>query len=63
MDYINRLLAPFSAYPRWLVYLCFGLAVVLAVWIVGKLLKWTLYLVVGAVVIAVILVGLFWFLG
>jgi hypothetical protein len=30
MDYINRLLAPFAAYPRWLVLLCFGLAVVVA---------------------------------
>jgi hypothetical protein len=63
MDYINRLLAPFAAYPRWLVLLCFGLAVVVAVWIVAKALKWTLLLVIGAVVVVVVLGGLLWLFG
>jgi hypothetical protein len=63
MDFINRLLAPFAAYPRWLVYLCLGLAVVLAAWITAKVLKWTLYLVVGAVFVVVILGGLIWLFG
>jgi len=63
MDYINHLLAPFAAYPRWLVYLCAGLAVVLAVWIVAKVLKWTLYVVLFAVVVVVVLGGIFWFIG
>jgi len=63
MDTLNRLLAPFAAYPRWLVYLCLGLAAALAVWIVARALKWTLLLVIGAVVVVVVLAGLLWFFG
>jgi hypothetical protein len=63
MDSINRLLAPFAAYPRWLVLLCFGLAVVAVVWIVARALRWTMLLVVGAVIVMVVLAGLFWLFG
>ena len=63
MQYINHLLAPFAAYPRWLVYLCLGLAVVIVIWILAKLLKWTFLVVVFAVVLVIALAGLFWLFG
>jgi len=63
MHLIDRLLAPFAAYPRWLVYLGLGLAVVIALWLVAKTLKWTFYVVVFAIVVLVVLTGLVWFFG
>ncbi len=63
MHFINRLLAPFAAYPRWLVYLGLALAVMLAIWIVAKTLKWTFYVVVFAVVVVVVVSALLWFFG
>ena len=63
MEFVNRMLAPFAAYPRWLVYLCLGLAVVLAVWLVGKALRWTILVVVYVVVVLAILGGLLWLFG
>lgn len=45
-----------SAYPEWLVVLVGTLLAVLAIWIVMKLLKWTLWLLLFAVLIG----GLLW---
>ena len=44
-----------SAYPPWLVVLVGTLLAVLAIWIVMKLLKWTLWLLLFAVFIGGIL--------
>jgi hypothetical protein len=40
-----------SAYPRWLVVLVGTLVAALAIWILMKLLKWTLWLLFFAVLI------------
>jgi hypothetical protein len=45
-----------SAYPRWLVVLVGTLAAALVIWILMKLLKWTLWLLFFAVLIG----GLVW---
>jgi hypothetical protein len=65
MDYINHLINSLAAegYPRWLVMLGIGLAAVVVVWVLAKLLKWTLLLMFGALVVVVVLVGLFWLFG
>jgi hypothetical protein len=63
MHLINRLLAPFAAYPRWLVYPGLALAVVIGLWIVAKTLKWTFYVVVFAIVVIVALSALLWIFG
>jgi hypothetical protein len=33
------------------------------VWVVAKVLRWTLFLVLGALVVVVVLGGLLWLLG
>ncbi|MDO8544431.1 MAG: hypothetical protein Q7S40_28665 [Opitutaceae bacterium] len=43
---------PFQGYPPWLVILIGTLVAVLLLWIFGKLLKWTIW-----VLIALVLVG------
>jgi hypothetical protein len=65
MDYINHLINSLTAegYPRWLVILGIGLAAVVVVWVLAKLLKWTLLLMFGALVVVIVLVGLFWLFG
>lgn len=45
-----------SGYPRWLVVLVGTLVVALVLWVLMKLLKWTLWLLL----IAVLLGGFFW---
>jgi hypothetical protein len=44
-----------SAYPQWLLVLVGTLLAVVAIWIVMKLLKWTLWLLLFAVFIGGIL--------
>ena len=62
MNYLNHLINS-TGYPRWLVILGVGLAAVVAVWVLAKVLKWTLFLVLGALIIVVVLGGLFWLFG
>lgn len=40
-----------SAYPQWLVVLCGTLLLALGIWIAMKLLKWTLWLLLFAVLV------------
>jgi len=65
MDYINHLINSVTAlgYPRWVVLLGFGLVAVVAVWVLAKVLKWTLLLMFGALVVVIVLGGLFWLFG
>lgn len=44
---------PFAGYPEWLLVLLFTLAAAIAIWILAKLLKWALWLLL----VAVLLVG------
>ena len=65
MDYINHLIDSLAAYgyPRWLVILGVGLAAVVVVWVLIKAVKWTLLLAFGALVVVLVLSGLFWLFG
>jgi hypothetical protein len=45
----QTLLHSLSAYPPWLVAMCAVIAGIFVVWLVGKLLKWSL-MVIGAVI-------------
>lgn len=62
MEYINRLVIS-TGYPRWLVILCVGLAVVAGVWVLAKMLKWTLLIAFGILIVVLFLFGLLWLLG
>jgi len=44
-----------NAYPRWLIVLVATLAVALVIWILMKLLKWTLWLLFFAVLVGGVL--------
>ena len=63
MDALHELLAPLAAYPRWLVIACLGLVGLAGLWLLAKLLKWTLYLVLLGLLLVVVLVACGWFLG
>lgn len=60
---IEDALRNLSAYPRWLVASC-GLVVALGVlWVLGKLLKLTIKVVIALVALAVIAGAVWWGLG
>ncbi len=63
MDDIHRLLAPLAAYPRWLVITCLVLVAVAGFWLLAKVIKLTLFLVVAGVVLLAVLVAFGWFSG
>jgi hypothetical protein len=46
-----------AGYPPWLVVVAGAAAVLLVLWILGKLLKWTLYLVLIALAAACVIVA------
>jgi hypothetical protein len=62
MDSINHLINS-TGYPRWLVIVCLGLAAVVGVWALAKILKWTLLLFLFAMIVVLVLGGLFWLFG
>ncbi|HTT56290.1 MAG TPA: hypothetical protein VLW52_13990 [Opitutaceae bacterium] len=63
MDWLNHLLAPFAAYPRWFVLTCFAVVAVGVGWVVLKIVKWTVYLTILCVAVALVLVVVAWLLG
>jgi uncharacterized RDD family membrane protein YckC len=63
MELIERLLAPLAAYPRWFVITCLVLVALGAVWLLVKLIKWTLSLVLAAALLLLILAAVAWLLG
>jgi len=48
---VPPVLESLSDYPRWLVVLCVTIVLAAAIWVVMKLLKWTLWLLVLAVLV------------
>ena len=52
-----------SAYPRWVVGSCAIVVSLAVLWVLGKLLKWTVYVVVSLAAIAVIGSGVWWWMG
>lgn len=53
MDFIDQSMRQAALYPRWLVITCAVVASLLFFWIVAKLLKWTvmLLLIFGLVIV------------
>jgi hypothetical protein len=47
----QTLLHSASAYPPWLVAVCAVVAGIFVLWLVGKLLKWTIMVLVAAILI------------
>jgi uncharacterized membrane protein YjjP (DUF1212 family) len=61
--HFKDILVQLSAYPRWLVASC-GIVVALAVlWMLGKLLKLTLQVILALAGIALIVGAVWWGLG
>ncbi len=48
----TTLLDSLAAYPRWFVALCTTIVVVVGIWLLAKVLKWSLYLLMVVVLIA-----------
>ena len=63
MDLIENAWMNLQAYPRWLVATCGVIVGVTLLWVVGKILKWTLYLVVGLAMLILVAGAVYWFLG
>ena len=57
------LLAPLAAYPRWLVLTCIVLVVAAAGWVLVKIIKWTIYVVILFVLAGLIVAAVAWLLG
>jgi hypothetical protein len=47
----HTLLDSLAGYPEWLVVGCLTIVAVVAIWLVAKLLKWSLYLLMGLVLV------------
>jgi hypothetical protein len=63
MELFQRLLAPLAAYPRWFVVTCLVLVALAAGWLLARLVKWTLWLLLAAGVLLLILVAVVWLVG
>ncbi|HTX66703.1 MAG TPA: hypothetical protein VMD31_13095 [Opitutaceae bacterium] len=63
MDWLNHLLAPFAAYPRWFVITCFVVVGAGLAWVLFKIVKWTVYLVILGVLASLVLIVVAWLLG
>jgi len=63
MDWVSHLLAPFAAYPRWLVLTCVVLVAAGLGWLLIKVLKWTLYLTLLLVLVGLVVIVVMWLLG
>ncbi|HUL53884.1 MAG TPA: hypothetical protein VLT83_10805 [Opitutaceae bacterium] len=63
MEQLQRLLEPLNAYPRWFVITCLVLVALGVFWLLAKAIKWALYLLMAAVLLALIVVAVGWLLG
>ncbi|WP_221029478.1 DUF819 family protein [Actomonas aquatica] len=63
MEHVEAALQNLNAYPRWLVASCVIVVALAVLWVLGKLLKWTVYVIVGLAALAVIGGGVWWWLG
>jgi hypothetical protein len=63
VDLIDQCARQAALYPRWLVVTCTVLAAIAALWIVAKLLKWALILLLTLTVAAIVGGVLIWWLG
>jgi hypothetical protein len=51
MDATSPFLESLAAYPRWLVVACLTILAAAGLWVLAKVLKWTLYLVIALVLL------------
>jgi hypothetical protein len=63
MPALHRLFAPIEAYPHWFVASCAVVAAALALWVLGKLLTWTFYVMLVFVLLALLALAMLFFLG
>ena len=63
VDLIDQCVRQAALYPRWLVITSTVLAAIAVLWIVAKLLKWTLILLLMFIVVAAVGGVLLWWLG
>jgi hypothetical protein len=63
VDFIDQCVRQAALYPRWLVITSTVLAAIAFLWIVAKLLKWTLLLLLTLVIVAVVGGLILWWLG
>lgn len=52
MESLPPFLESLGEYPRWFVLACVTLVAAVGLWMLAKVLKWTIYLLVAVVVIA-----------
>jgi hypothetical protein len=63
MDWLSRLLAPLAAYPRWFVITCAVLVAAAIGWVLVKVIKWTIYVVILFVLVGLVVAAVVWLLG
>ena len=63
MDWLSRILAPLAAYPRWFVVTCAVLVALGVGWVLVKVIKWTIYVVLLIVILGLVLAAVAWLLG
>ncbi len=63
MEWLSRLFAPLAAYPRWFVFACLVLVAAGAVWLLAKLVKWTVYIAILLVLLGLAVVVVSWLWG
>jgi hypothetical protein len=63
VDLIDQCVRQAALYPRWLVVTSTVLAAIAVLWIVAKLFKWTLILLLTFTAVAIVGGALIWWLG
>jgi hypothetical protein len=63
VDFIDQCVRQAALYPRWLVITSTVLTGIAVLWIVAKLLKWTLILLFTLMVVAIVGGVIIWWLG
>ena len=63
VDFFDQCMRQAALYPRWLVITSTVLAGIAVFWIVAKLLKWTLILLLTFLVVAIVGGAILWWLG
>jgi hypothetical protein len=63
VDFIDQCLRQAALYPRWLVITSTVLAAIAVLWVVAKLLKWTLIILFSLTVVAIVAGAILWWLG
>ena len=63
VELIDQCMRQAALYPRWLVITCTAIALALILWIVAKLLKWSVLLLLALIVLTVIGGAVLWCFG